>query len=105
MITAKFLKQNGLFTGFIVSGHAGTAKYGQDIVCAGVSSAVMLALNTITEFLHADAKVRNCENKVGLMLTDAENEAASRAVIFSLEKHLELLNEQYGCIEVKILQR
>lgn len=35
--------------GFIVSGHANYAKYGEDILCAGVSAIVMGALNWFVE--------------------------------------------------------
>ena len=59
MIKANFYQKNGLYCGFIISGHAG-GKYGQDIVCAGVSSAVMLTVNTLTDFL-----VRSEERRVG----------------------------------------
>ena len=59
MIKANFYQKNGLYCGFIISGHAG-GKYGQDIVCAGVSSAVMLTVNTLTDFLVCD-----CDVKVG----------------------------------------
>ncbi|MDE7105331.1 MAG: ribosomal-processing cysteine protease Prp, partial [Ruminococcus sp.] len=34
MIQAKFYKKNGKFSGFRVSGHAGYADAGEDIVCA-----------------------------------------------------------------------
>lgn len=105
MVTAKFLKKQGLYAGFIISGHAGSAEYGQDIVCAGVSSAVMLAVNTITEFFCSDAKVRNEENKIGLLLINPEDDVNARTVLYSLKTHLELLAEEYGCINVKVLQR
>ena len=49
MIVAEFLKKNGNITGFKVSGHAGYDDIGKDIVCASVSSAVMMTANLITE--------------------------------------------------------
>lgn len=42
MIVAEFFRKNGEITGFKVSGHAGYDESGRDIVCAGVSSAVMM---------------------------------------------------------------
>lgn len=100
MITAKFYRKNGLYTAFIVSGHAGAAEFGYDIVCSGVSSAVMLTINTITDFFRADAKVKSTENKIGLLLNDPAGSTESRGMIFSLKTHLELLAQQYGRIEV-----
>ena len=50
MIQAKFYKKNGKFSGFRVSGHAGYADAGEDIVCAAVSSAVQLTVNLLSDF-------------------------------------------------------
>ena len=44
--------ENGLITGYRVTGHSGTAKRGQDIVCAGVSALTQSALLGIMEHLH-----------------------------------------------------
>ena len=49
MIVAEFFRKNGEITGFKVSGHAEYDESGRDIVCAGVSSAVMMTANLITE--------------------------------------------------------
>ena len=49
MIVAKFFKSSRKFIGFQISGHAGFAESGYDIVCASVSSAVQLTANNITE--------------------------------------------------------
>lgn len=45
-VTASFTKRNEI-KALIVSGHANYAKYGQDIVCAGVSSLVIAIANQI----------------------------------------------------------
>ena len=48
MIKADFyLNTDGSYRGFSVSGHAGYAKRGQDIVCASVSSLVINTVNAI----------------------------------------------------------
>ena len=102
MITARFFKQRGIYCGFIVSGHAGTDVYGKDIVCAGVSSAVMLTINTITDFFSADSTVKVKENKIGLRLNRPEYDTPSRGMIYSLKKHLELMAEENGGIKVLV---
>lgn len=99
MVKAVFYCKNGLYNGFIISGHAG-GEYGQDIVCAGVSSAVMLTVNTVTDFFMADASVKIEENKVGLRLNNPQADNEARAMVFSLENHLRLLAEEYGGISI-----
>lgn len=101
MVKADFYRKNGLYCGFIVSGHAG-GRFGQDIVCAGVSSAVMLTLNTVTDFFNSNASVRIEENKVGLRLNSPPSDDNARALIFSLENHLRLLSEEYGGIQLTV---
>ncbi|MBQ9898202.1 MAG: ribosomal-processing cysteine protease Prp [Ruminococcus sp.] len=49
MIKARFFQSGGFLTGFEVSGHAGFAESGKDIVCAAVSSAVQLTVNLLDE--------------------------------------------------------
>lgn len=100
MIRAEFFRKNGEFIGFLVTGHANSGKFGQDIVCASVSSAIMLTANTITDFLHADAKVKIGDNAVALRLNTPENDKASSGVIASLKHHLTLLDAQQRNIQV-----
>lgn len=99
MVKASFYRKNGMYCGFIVTGHAG-GQYGQDIVCAGVSSAVMLTINTLTEFFLSDCSVRIEENVAALRLGSYNNDADGRALIYSLKTHLQLLSEDYGGITV-----
>ena len=101
MVRANFYRKNGLYCGFIVSGHAG-GRYGTNIVCAGVSSAVMLTVNTVTDFLVADASVRVRENAVGLKLNQPEADDTARALIYSLKEHLQMLARENGGINVVI---
>ncbi len=93
MIKAVFYHSDktNAYTAFIISGHAGEGAYGQDILCAAVSSAVMLVTNSITDFIKAKAVVKTEENKVGVKLI-SENAAAS-SLIESLENHLRLIDE------------
>ncbi len=50
MICARFFRKNGSLSSVAaISGHAGFADAGEDIVCASVSSAVQLVANGITE--------------------------------------------------------
>ena len=53
MIKADFYKSKkdkNLFCGFRIEGHSGYAECGSDIVCASVSSMVLLFINLINDF-------------------------------------------------------
>ncbi|MBR5721970.1 MAG: ribosomal-processing cysteine protease Prp, partial [Clostridia bacterium] len=45
MIRIVFVEKDGRLNGFSVSGHAGYAPYGSNIVCSAVTSAVQLTVN------------------------------------------------------------
>lgn len=74
-----------------ISGHAGFADYGQDIVCASVTSALQLAANGITEVLRAPARVDAAENRITVELDGPEG----RCFLEALRLHLEILAEQF----------
>lgn len=66
------------YTGFLISGHAGSAESGKDIVCAGVSALVINTINSLEE-LTADDFIVDTDEKTGTMelrfLSDYSNEA------------------------------
>ena len=78
-----------------ISGHAGYAPGGEDIVCAAVSSAVMLSANAITEILGEAADIQVFENEVDIRLPDVPS---ASALIFmqALHLHLTLLQQQHS---------
>lgn len=43
-IKVKTITKHGIYTGFVVSGHANSAPHGQDIVCAAVSAIVQTTI-------------------------------------------------------------
>lgn len=99
MITAVFSSSGGQWRAFAVHGHAGFAESGHDIVCAAVTSSVELAVNTMTDVLHAPAKVRVGKDSVVLWL-DRPGEETGR-LVEGLYRHLCLLKEQApGCVRV-----
>ena len=104
MIQAKFLTDKHGLKGFCVSGHAGYADAGEDIVCASVTSAVQLTANTITEIFGVAAEIKVLENVIECKLPrDASPEA--HKLLEGLKLHLEILAEDYeGTIDVKVLE-
>lgn len=109
MIEAAFHRKAGVLCGFSIQGHAGYAAYGQDIVCASVSSAAQLTANGITEILGLPAKVEVEERTNRLTLALPPNSGSLRAegehMLAALLLHLQLLEEDYAeKIHVTILE-
>lgn len=94
MITAEFYLREDRFWGFSIRGHAGYAAYGQDIVCASVSSAVEMVANGITEILKVPAQVGVFENEVKLLLPEGDFPEAVN-FLRSLRLHLEVLQQDF----------
>ena len=108
MIRAVFERKNGRLCGFRMSGHAGYADAGQDIVCAAVTSAVQYATIMITEQFREpcqeQADEQGDENLVTVRLTSPEKGQAA-AVLEGLCMHLSILSEDFpGMIAIKIRQ-
>lgn len=57
---------DNLITGFQMSGHAGYADYGNDIVCAAVSALVINTINSIENFTSDKFQLEQNEKK-GIM--------------------------------------
>lgn len=105
MIIARFYKntENKLL-GFQVSGHAMQSEYGKDIVCASVSSAVMLTCNTITEAFKSNAKVSVEENEIMLKLVDSDENAEK--ILLGFLTHMYFLSDEFtGRILVKVIEK
>ena len=90
MVKASFcIRENS--ASFTIKGHSGFAEEGADIVCAAVSSAAIMAVNTITEILgeKGEARVRD-----GFLQFEARGKAA-RDIVKGLLLHLEGLSDEY----------
>lgn len=94
MITATFTKGGASYMQAHVTGHAQFAAHGQDIVCAAVSSAVMLTANAITDVIGQDANLCVLENEVSIKLPLGHSIAASD-FLRALHLHLVFLQQEY----------
>lgn len=93
MIRVRFQTADGLLSGFHLSGHAGAGDYGQDIVCAAVSSAAYMTANTITEIVGATAAITVDD---GLMeLTVTSRIEACQNILSGFQLHIQALSEEY----------
>lgn len=96
MIRARFFFKSGEITGFAVKGHADYGSYGHDIVCAAVSSAVQMTVNTITGIgISASGGTGNGCVVFRLNGGNADTKTA-RVVLKGLRRHLKLLTQEYG---------
>lgn len=68
MIRLCFFEKNGRLTGFTSQGHSGYAPIGQDIVCAMVSTGVMMAECAINDVAKAGAAVKVDEKNTAVTL-------------------------------------
>ncbi len=97
MIIARFRSKGGLYTGYTVSGHAGgSANAENNLICAAVSSAAYMTVNTITDVIFCEA---DCEDRDGYMRVDVtgagERAEAASTVIAGLRLHLKELADTY----------
>lgn len=100
MITARFLGTAEAPRSVEISGHAGYAAHGQDIVCASVTSAVQLTANGISEILGEKAEIAVLEDLISI--TPEEPSSAATAFLRALQLHLQLLSEEFpGTITLK----
>ena len=102
MIAADFFKnESDMLTGFRVTGHAGLADLGYDVCCASVSSAVMMAANTLTEAFKLEADIEVGEDEIKLTMKDTDENADK--VLMGLLIHLYNLKDEFpGHIKLKV---
>lgn len=93
MINVRFFKNGSCYRSFELSGHAGYAQKGNDIVCAAVTSSVQLIINTFTDVMQLPAETAVEENRI-VFKTETGGPAAQQ-LIEGLYRHLLLLSEDY----------
>ncbi len=92
MIRICFKAAHNQLCGFRITGHAG-GDYGEDIVCAAVSSAAYMTANTITDILHLPADIAVDDGLMDLTVTDHLD--ACQSILAGFELHVQALAEQY----------
>lgn len=106
MIRIDFLTPpDGRLLGFSIQGHAGYGEEGEDVVCAAVSSAAYLTVNTITDILHVMPLALRAEDGEMFFRIEQKDEPSCRELLAGLKLHLTQLEEQYsGYIRVEYLE-
>lgn len=94
MVRALFLVSDAGYTAFSVRGHASdTARAGEDILCAAISSAVYLTANTATDICGAKADICTADGRFRFSLSDTNR--AAESLLKGLCLHLSALARQY----------
>ena len=90
MITATFYHRNQRLTGVSVSGHAGYADAGQDVICASVSASVQMTANLLTEIYQLPAEIAVEENCISISV-DAIQDVNAERLLQGLLLQMQLL--------------
>lgn len=87
MISVVVTTLNDQVNSISVSGHALSANYGEDLVCAGVSSIVFGALNSFEQLVNDKVNLLVLENeiKIEVIKYSLEVEILMKALIIQLE--------------------
>ena len=93
MIKATFFRKNGFKKGFVIEGHSGYAEEGSDVICASVSSASIMAANTLTEIVGAKADITVDDGY--LELTVKKPDEKTEIILQGLELHISTLAQDY----------
>ena len=94
MIKVSFAQSGGVLTGFTLKGHSGAGSVGNDIICAAVSSAAYMAVNTITEVLELNPEIQVDDGFMAIKLSSADSLKA-QDILCGFRIHLTALAEQY----------
>ena len=88
---------DGNYTGFTCEGHAGYGRYGQDIVCAGVSTLVITIINSI-DTLTSDVIFADSEEDTGYVTCTFKDTPSKEAdlLLNALLLGVQSIREEYG---------
>lgn len=94
MIRVTVYEHKGVPAGIALQGHAGAGSEGNDIVCAAVSSAVYMAVNTVTDVIGVPAEIEVRDGYLK-MIVPTEAQVRCETTLRGLVLHLTALAEQY----------
>lgn len=72
MTKAVFTNKKGLWTSLKVSGHSGYANFGSDIVCAGISTAVISSINLLDKLADGHFEIIQDEKEGVIILQNID---------------------------------
>lgn len=80
----------------VVSGHAGYARHGEDIVCAAVSVLAQTILIGLVEVLKQDVRYEISDGYLEFSLENKNNNDSINALLDTFELGIENLLQEYG---------
>lgn len=95
MIKVVLFSRENRVVGFCVSGHAGYAESGSDVVYAGVTTAVQMTANGVTECAGIPAEVRVEENLVSLLLPNSCHDDIALVLLEVFELQMGIMAQEY----------
>ena len=109
MINIKIQRQKDKITYFEIKGHAEFSEYGEDVICAAVSSVGQMTVNGLIETLKLKKKLKFIEKDGHIVcdlknsgLTDDELENAD-ILVESMYSYLKAVEESYGkYVEIRV---
>jgi uncharacterized protein YsxB (DUF464 family) len=93
MINAVFNKTDGHFNHVVISGHAGFADYGKDIVCSAVTTAFFTSVNLIDR-LHYRYQLKQDEGFLDLVVDQTDDTVEN--ILQNLFDVLKSIEEDYS---------
>ena len=112
MIRIEIQRQKNKITYFEIKGHAEFSEYGEDVICAAVSSVGQMTVNGLIETLKLDDRLQY-EEKEGYIvcdldksnLTDDEIEK-SQILILSMYSYLKEVAKSYSnFVKLKVIKK
>ncbi|MBQ9673991.1 MAG: ribosomal-processing cysteine protease Prp [Ruminococcus sp.] len=91
-----FFTDDDILTGFSLNGHSDYAQQGEDIVCAAISSATYMTVNTITDVLMIKPVLLNEADAVMQIQLNSKDAQDAESILKGFKLHIENLAEQYG---------
>lgn len=92
MIKAYFKKDNNIITNIRIEGHAMYDDYGKDIVCAGVSTSLIVTVNAILKF---DKEAIKYDNNGVFTLENIKKDEITNKLLDNLLDSLKELSSTY----------
>lgn len=93
MINSEFFTADGIINGFKITGHSESAEYGEDVICAFVSSASLMTANTITEVCGVKAYANSYDGFLEFKVL--ESATGVQDILNGLKLHLTELESEY----------
>ena len=94
MTKVTFRLREGRICGFCLDGHSNYAESGNDIVCAALSSAAYLVINTITDVMDIPSSADAQDGHIEIMIENVY-EIKCRDILKGFEIHINSLKKQY----------